>query len=237
MSSVNTNTQKPLKIVFCLPGRSFSNNFLKSWSNLMLWCFQNNIHMMLAQEYSSMVHFARALCLGGNVLSGVTQKPFQGGLDYDYIMWIDSDIVFSPKEFEQTLKSPHPVTCGLYRMQNQTQYAVVRNWDLDFYRTHGTFEFLSIKDLKEYKENKQPKYMKVSYSGMGWMLIKKGVIEKISYPWFYLPAYELIGKDGQQICDLMSEDVAFCQKLQTEAKVDIYVDTEVVVGHEKMMVL
>ena len=35
------------------------------------------------------------MCLGADVLRGKDQKPFDGKLDYDFIMWIDSDQVFS----------------------------------------------------------------------------------------------------------------------------------------------
>ena len=224
-----------MKIIFCLPGKQFSNNFLTSWSMLLVACIRNGHEVIISQNYSSVVHFARALCLGGDVLAGTTQKPFQGKLEYDYIMWIDSDMVFSPEEFLPMLESPHSITCGLYRMQNMTHFAVVKTWDTEYFKEKGTFPFLSVEEFKKYKEDKEPRYMEVDYAGMGWMLIKKGVIESIKYPWFYRPAYKM-DKDGVTLMDMLSEDVSFCKNLQ-EAGYQIMLDTNIIVGHEKSVVL
>ena len=48
-----------------------------------------------------MVNFARCKCLGANVLRGPDQIPWDGKLNYDYQLWIDSDIVFSTEKFWQ----------------------------------------------------------------------------------------------------------------------------------------
>ena len=39
--------------------------------------------------------------LGCNVLRGPKQIPWDGKLEYDYQLWIDSDIVFDTKKFWQ----------------------------------------------------------------------------------------------------------------------------------------
>ena len=46
-----------------------------------------------------MVNFARCKCLGANVLRGPDQIPWDGKLNYDYQLWIDSDIVFNTESF------------------------------------------------------------------------------------------------------------------------------------------
>ena len=48
-----------------------------------------------------MVNFARCKCLGANVLRGADQVPWDGKLNYDYQLWIDSDIVFNTEKFYQ----------------------------------------------------------------------------------------------------------------------------------------
>jgi len=240
-----------MKFVFCLPGKTYSKEFLLSWTSLVNWLNKNGHDYVISQNYSSVVHFARAKCLGANVLLGEDQKPFNGELEYDYIMWIDSDIVFSPKEFQKILESPYDITTGLYRMENLTNYAVVKDWDENYFLENGTFEFLSIDKLQKYKQDVEPRYMKVVYSGMGWMLIKKGVIEQLKYPWFNHDLIQLIkqnkiddDKDDQInkiseeiiIKDMMSEDVAFCKNLE-KIGIDIYVDTEIIVGHQKYLII
>ena len=82
-------------IVFCLPGRGVSYRFLKSFVQLCFDLVQSGASIQISQDYSSMVNFARCKVLGANVLSGPDQLPWQGQLQYDYQLWIDSDIVRS----------------------------------------------------------------------------------------------------------------------------------------------
>lgn len=215
-----------MRIVFCMPGRSYSREFLISWTSLILQATQKGHHIMVSQQYSSVVHFARAKCLGGDVLKGPDQKPFQGQVEYDALMWIDSDIVFKPEDFFALLDSPHDVTAGLYMMEDLQHFATVREWNEEYFKKTGTFKFLRPDDIIGTRQ-----YIDVAYTGMGWMLIKSGVIEKLSYPWFW--------SDLQRIGDLVdmnSEDTAFCRALQN-AGVTIYVDTKVRVGHQKLMTI
>ena len=95
--------KKPLTVVFCITGGPFSHNFLKCWTALHGFCLQNNIKPILINPQSSVVYYARNLCLGGDVRRGINQKPFDGKIDYDYLMWIDSDMVFSVKDFTTRL--------------------------------------------------------------------------------------------------------------------------------------
>ena len=82
-------------IVFCLPGRGCSYIFLKNFVQLCFDMVQNGMSIQISQDYSSMVNFARCKCLGANVLRGPKQVPWDGKLEYDYQLWIDSDIVFN----------------------------------------------------------------------------------------------------------------------------------------------
>jgi len=215
-----------MKIVFCMPGRSYSREFLLSWSDLILQATQKGHQIMMSQQYSSMVHFARSKCLGGDVLKGADQKPFQGQAEYDAIMWVDSDIVFKPTDFFALLESPHDVTGGLYMMEDMQHFATVKEWNTEYFKEKGAFKFLRQDDVIG-----TPQYMKVAYTGMGWMLIRKGVIESLKYPWFR-SEIQTIG----DITELQPEDVSFCRSL-TDAGYDIYVDTKIRVGHQKLVIL
>jgi hypothetical protein len=88
-------------IVFCLPGRSCSYTFLKSFVQLCFDLVQNGMSIQISQDYSSMVNFARCKVLGANVLRGPWQEPWDGKLQYDYQLWIDNDIVFNSEKFWQ----------------------------------------------------------------------------------------------------------------------------------------
>lgn len=224
---------KQTTVVFCLPGNSYSRNFLLCWSKLMFECIKRNVTPIISQQYSSFVSFSRTMCLNGNVLNGKNQKPFQGQLDYDYIMWIDSDQVFNPEQFFQVLDSPHQVTCGMYIMSNGKEFPIVKKWDIEYFKNNGKFEFLTPDYIKGYTQaNPNNKYLPVAYCGMGFMCIKKGVVEQIEYPWFSSEVNII----ADNIIDISSEDVSFCRKLIT-AGIEVVVDTSVIVGHEKMVIL
>lgn len=214
------------RIVFCLPGREYSREFLLAWSDLLMQASAKGHQCMISQQYSSVVHFARAKCLGGDVLKGPDQKPFQGQIEYDAMMWIDSDIVFKPEDFFRILESPHDVTAGLYMMEDMTHMAAVKEWNQDFFAKNGSFKFLRPDDIVG-----APEYMEVAYAGMGWMLIRKGAVEDIKYPWFR-SELNTIG----ELVDLCSEDVSFCNALKAAGH-PIHIDTKLRVGHQKKMIL
>lgn len=181
---------------------------------------------MISQQYSSVVHFARAKCLGGDVRKGADQMPFQGSVDYDVMMWIDSDIIFKPEDFFRLLESPHDVTTGMYMQEDLQHLAVVKDWDEEFFKQHGTFKFMRPEEIEG-----SPEYVEVAYAGMGWMLIHKGVVEKLKYPWFWSD----LQKVGNMV-EMNSEDVAFCRALK-EAGHPVHLDTKVRVGHQKKMII
>ena len=209
-----------------MPGRSYSREFLLAWSDLLIQATAKGHQCMISQQYSSVVHFARARCLGGDVLKGPDQKPFQGNVEYDAMMWIDSDMVFKPDDFFSLLESPHDVTAGIYMMEDLQHLAIVKDWDEEYFCKTGTFKFLSPPDLES-----EPQYTPVSYAGMGWMLIRKGVIEDLKYPWFWSPLQQV-----GDLVDMSSEDVALC-KAMTAAGHQVYIDKKIRVGHQKAMII
>ena len=101
-------------VVFCLPGRGVSYQFLKSFVSLCFDLVQSGASIQISQDYSSMVNFARCKCLGANVLRGPNQLPWDGKLNYDYQLWIDSDIVFNVEKFYQILLMEKDIAAGWY---------------------------------------------------------------------------------------------------------------------------
>jgi len=209
-----------------MPGRSYSREFLLCWTDLLMQLAGKGHNIMISQQYSSVVHFARAKCLGGDVLKGPDQKPFQGQVDYDVMVWIDSDIVFKPEDLFNLLESPHDVTAGVYMTEDLQNFATVKEWNTDFFKKNGNFKFLRPEDIVG-----APQYMPVAYTGMGWMAIRKGVVEDLKYPWFHA---DLENIDG--IVDMKAEDVAFCKALW-DAGHPVHIDTKIRVGHQKNVIL
>lgn len=219
-----------MPIVFCLPGNSFSGRALECWTRLLCWCFNNGINPVLSRQESCNIYYVRNMCLGGDVRRGAEQLPFDGKLKYDYLMWIDSDVLYAPEDFNALLKHAElrgfDIVSGVYAMAGSGEFATVEKWDENFFRANGHFKFLSPDDAA-----KCSRPFPVAYTGMGFMLVKYGVFESLSYPWF-----RAIEKKIDDMVDFTMEDVAFCQRA-LHAGYRIMVDPKIRVGHEKKTVL
>jgi hypothetical protein len=68
----------------------------------------------------------------GDPCKGKDQLPFDGA-DYTHILWIDDDVLFNASDVEELFKVDKDVVSGLYLMSNGKQYAVVEDWNEDFF--------------------------------------------------------------------------------------------------------
>jgi len=215
-----------MKLILCIPGNNFSGVFLDSLLVFYNWCHANKITVLLSRRESCNIYYVRNMCLGGNSTSGENQKPFQGKIDYDYILWIDSDIIFSINDFIKLYNLQKDIASGLYLMHNGQQYATVKDWNEEYFNKNSCFEFLTPQHLVHKNEA-----FKVDYTGFGFILIKKGVFEKLKYPWFR-PLWKQFGN----VTEFTMEDVSFCH-LVKEQNIDVWVHPEVIVKHEKKVLL
>ena len=180
-----------MKIIFCIPGKNFSNHFLLSWTKLIKYIESKKIEWEMACVYTPIVYKVREKCVS-----------YAFKQDYDYIMWIDSDMVFKPSDFEKLLN--HNKILNVF-------------------------------------QNYQQNLVKVFANGMGWMLVKKGVFESIKKPFCPSDLHEIsepfqkyLFHNGER--RLLGEDYTF-QLKALEQGYDSYVDTSLVVGHEKSFIL
>ena len=220
------------KVIIALPGRTFSGGFMLNLLETVQTLKSKNYTVMIINEYSSYVTYSRMKTLGLDVLRGADQKPFGGKIEYDVWVTVDSDIRFTPEQIIELIEdtNKYPVVSGLYRMEDLKHYACVKKWDVEYYKSNGSFEFM--KSDEEIKD----KYISVAYNGMGFFACRKGVIEKLKYPYFSYPLIEIEGKDGVMLRDTCSEDVAFCKNL-TDAGFEVIVNTTLRVGHEKTLAI
>lgn len=234
-------------IVFCLPGREFSNRFLLSWTQTLhdLW-ESGRYNILVSCQYSSCVHFARAKCFGADVMRGPNQKPFNGQIPYDVLVTIDSDIVFNSRQIVALIESAadvHPVVSGLYGMEDGASLCAVENWDTAYYlKNGGTFQFLTPERVKEYTETTKMEYMPCAYAGLGFCAFRYGVLEdpRLKYPWFYTDKQVIStgNADVPEVVDMASEDVALFRNLvQSGVIPHVMVRCDLRVGHEKKVIL
>jgi hypothetical protein len=213
-------------VVFCLPGSHYSGRFLVSFTELIIHCKAIGINPIISQDYSSMVNYARCKVAGADVTRGKHQAPFGGKVDYDYMMWIDSDIAFKHTDFFSLLSMDKDIASGWYTQPGGST-PVVEKMNDDYFQKHGSYQFIRSQEMTQRKD-----IFKADYIGFGWVLIKQGVFESIDYPWF-APKMIQIGKDLYEMC---SEDVSFCLDAK-KAGYNIWVDPKIKVGHEKTQVL
>ena len=218
-------------IVFCLPGRGVSYIFLKNFVQLCFELVQNKASIQISQDYSSMVNFARCKCLGANVLRGPDQLPWDGKLEYDYQLWIDSDIVFNLENFYRILWMQKDIAAGWYCTEDGKTTSCA-HWleEDDFAKNGGVMNHEMLDSI-----GKRRKPFTVDYTGFGWTLIKKGVFEheEMKYPWF-APQMQVF--ESGEVQDMCGEDVSFCLDA-IKAGFEIWVDPKCRVGHEKTRII
>ena len=233
-------------IVFCLPGRMVSYTYLKNFVQLCFDLVQNGMSIQISQDYSSMVNFARCKCLGANVLRGPKQIPWDGKLNYDYQLWIDSDIVFNSEKFWQICDVALPanavnedgtvenekkraISAGWYCTEDGNTTSVAHWLDEEDFRSNGGV--MNHETIESISKRRKP--FTVDYTGFGWLLIEKGVFESLEYPWF-APKMQVF--ESGEVQDMCGEDVSFCLDANEEG-FEIWCDPRVRVGHEKTRVI
>jgi len=218
-------------VVFCLPGRGVSYTFLKNFVQLCFDLVQNGASIQISQDYSSMVNFARCKCLGANVLRGPDQLPWDGKLNYDWQLWIDSDIVFNTEAFYKLVLMDKDIASGWYCTEDGRTTSVA-HWleEGDFRNNGGVMNHETLESI-----SKRRKPFTVDYAGFGWLMIKKGVFEhsEMKYPWF-APKMQVF--ESGEVQDMCGEDVSFCLDA-ISAGFEIWCDPRVRVGHEKTRVI
>jgi len=252
-------TVQKKRVMIGLPGDRFSQAFLVSWTETLVALLNaGRYEVMVSPGKSSFVSFARMQTLGLDVLRGKSQKPFNGA-EYDVFVSIDSDVVFSPVQLIELIECTtiHPVVSGYYMMANNKQFAVVKDWNKGYFAEHGTFPFLEPKDVEqqvarfqaeleerrrameakeEMKPLSTPEFLSVSYVGLGFFACRKEVLDALQYPYFNRELQRIQGKNGVEMVDMCSEDVALCKNIQ-DAGFELMLNTRLRVGHEKSVIL
>lgn len=229
------------RLIFCFPGKSFSSAFLTAWSNILLKLTSRGHQVMMANRDES-PWFVRNLCLGGNVLRGKHQKPYDGNLEYDYLFYVNHDIVFTEENVMQMLEHMKDETkqvVGAMVPLSTMEYDLIDkgHWDFKEFIQNGSFRSFTRRDLIL----KKNELFEVDHVSSGFVCIRKGVLEQLEYPWFK-PLYFEFTVDVEdasgnitkrEIRDYCSDDIAFSRSL-AEKQIQMWVDPMLTVGREHM---
>lgn len=219
-------------VIIAFPGKDFSGTFLMQWSESLLKLTQLGYKIALTNDYSAYVPFTRMMTLGLDTMRGNEQKPFDGKVEYDVWVTIDSDIIFTAKQLIELIEDTdkYPVISGMYKMANSKYITAVKEWNLTHFIKNGVYEFIDPETF-----DKDIKHHEVAYTGMGFMACTREVLEKIEYPYFNYPTEEL-QVDGKTISQIFSEDVSFSKRV-TDAGYKIVINTDLRIGHEKKLIM
>ncbi len=209
-----------MKLMVLVPGGVYTPGFYLSSVRLGFALAQKKgWEIGFHNLYSPVVYEGRNRLLLNGQKATKDAKPF--GFDYDGILWLETDMVFDPEDAFTLIESGCDYISALYSMGPSNPTVAVAGW---------------------YKEGKQARIqipvavkseediMEVDYTGLGFVYMKAGVLEKIGYPWFH-KLYE--EQDGE--VKFLGDDFSLCNELR-EKGVKINVHTKVVVGHEKQVV-
>ena len=224
-------------VVVAVAGHSYTPNFVFSWSKFTVSVANTQkINMTYTNAYSPSIYHCRNILLGGNNLGGTYQPPWGGKFNYDYIMFIDTDQVFEPEDAYRLIDTMEAnpkidVLAGMYVMADNTLSTVILDWDEEFFSEHGRFDFKTPRQMQELGKASPNGLVKAFYGGLGFSIFRKGVFDKLEYPWFE-PITHKVGRGT----DLMGEDVSLFWKLNQKG-VDFCGGRFINVGHEKFQIL
>lgn len=175
-----------------------------------------------SNEYSSHVADSREITLSGTRVNDPTEsRPFAGTVTYDKLMWIDSDISWTPEDVISLYESEKDITSGAYLLPTGEVMAYPKMFG-------EAYKFEEVKAMTD--------PIKVSATGFGFICIKQGIFESMTRPWFQSVPASVMYNEKEYTFPIMGEDLSWCKRA-TSLGYEIWFDPNVKVVHHKTMKL
>lgn len=131
-------------------------------------------------------------------------------IGYDYIMWVDSDMILPKNTLTTLMSHGKDIVSGVYAYKLlRGENAVAKRWKD---KEKDIYEDIPLKEIREKEQ-----LMEVNGIGFGCVLTKVDVFRHIKKPWF-------------KFTTDMGEDIYFCRKAQ-KAGYKVFLDTSILCGH------
>lgn len=210
---------KHYDVLIATPGSNLVNGYVKSLTDTLEALEPQGITWKWLNGASSLVHHAREVAMSGDgTMVADDRGPMHGMVTYKKIIWIDSDIVWTPGDFLKIYHSPHEVTTGAYLLSDGVTTSV-HGW--------GKVGGIPKDEIKRMKE-----VTPVQSIGFGFVGMKYGVFERMPRPWFGHLNQLMHNSRGEQMIDTLGEDISWCVRAH-EAKIPIHFDPSILVTHMK----
>jgi hypothetical protein len=208
-------------VLIATPGAMMEAQYVRSMVETLAECNKRGISYKWLNGYSSLVHHAREMTATGlesHMLNPEHKGPMADTCTYNKMIWIDSDIAWTPQDFFKIYDSEYDIVSGVYILADgqSTTLQDVNTMDV----------------IKKNKVLKLQEPLKVFSTGFGFLAVKSGVFEKMERPWFKHFPQEIMKSDGTKIYDSMGEDLTWCLNAKNIG-FDIYADPSVLVTHIK----
>lgn len=213
-----------VNVIIATPGHSVMSGYLRSLLDTIGAISERKLTWAYSNQYSSLVSNAREMTLNGNSVNSLEEsRPFKGEITYDKIIWIDSDISWTPEDFFKLYDSDKDIVSGGY---------LLANGEVTAYKKESSQPY-NIEEVKNLTE-----LTKVTACGFGFLAVKSGVFESLTRPWFQGAYTEYLNEDTKKkiTFPVTGEDFAWCIRV-TQNGYDIWLDPSVLVNHHKMMQL
>jgi len=158
----------------------------------------------------------------------IVDKAFE--LNADYVLMVDNDVTPPKDALLNLLSHGVDVVLGYYAHRNADNVYTGRACVRKYLKDDGTPWFnypleseWTADELREMREAGEY-LVQIHGGGMGCVLIKTSVFERLDYPW-----YDWVNYHDKNI-GMLSEDLYFCEKCKADFT-PIYTDTRVACGH------
>ena len=230
-------------IHFCLLlGGRISAGFVVSLLKLSSYLDREKIPSRVFDSQGADIYLGRNLCvapmLQGNYPPAFEdRKPYNGELDYEFIFWIDSDVVFEPEQVMMltehkvdmvtgmVMKDPKTLTMGYL---GKTQDGDYYHSDLPVMKIDSENRAIDTLGMWVKEKQEESGLCPIDLCGSAFLCIRKGVYEAMPYPWYRTTIIE----HGPNPI-LASEDTGFIWRA-TQTGFKAWADPLCIVGHEKV---
>jgi hypothetical protein len=212
--------QKPV-IVFLTPGRVYTKGYVDSLLKTSLFFVKNKISFSYFSVGYADIYVGRNSLVSNEVTAfrpGEIPTVCPKREDYTHIMWIDSDMTWEPMDIITLASVEKDIIGGLCPVHFDGRSNAM--WD----HPEGVVQY----NMRRTAPAKG--LFRVDYTGLAFLLVRRGVFESLDYPWF-TSRVESYKHGGYGIA---GEDTTWCSRV-AEKGYKIYIDPRVRPGHEKQL--